>query len=69
MKTCAIFDLDGTLIDSRQDLADAVNWMRSQFKLPPLALEEVVGFIGNGAKMLVERSLKDTDITVEDGLP
>jgi phosphoglycolate phosphatase len=69
MKTCAIFDLDGTLIDSRQDLTDAVNWMRAQFNLHPLALEQVVGFIGNGAKMLVERSLKGSDITVEKGLP
>ena len=54
MKTCVIFDLDGTLIDSRQDLADAVNWMRAQFNLPPLALTQVVGYIGNGIKLLAD---------------
>ncbi len=69
MKTCVIFDLDGTLIDSRQDLTDAVNWMRAQFQLPPLALKQVVGYIGNGVKLLAERSLKGTDITLEQGLP
>ena len=63
MNTCVIFDLDGTLIDSRQDLADAVNWMRSQFNLSPLALEQVVGYIGNGIKLLTERSLEGSDIT------
>lgn len=69
MNTCVIFDLDGTLIDSRQDLADAVNWMRSQFNLSPLALEQVVGYIGNGIKLLTERSLEGSGIAVEQGLP
>ncbi len=69
MKTCVIFDLDGTLIDSRQDLADAVNWMRAQFNLPPLALTQVVGYIGNGIKLLAERSLKGSDVAMEQGLP
>ena len=69
MNTCVIFDLDGTLIDSRQDLADAVNWMRSQFNLSPLALEQVVGYIGNGIKLLTERSLECSGIAVEQGLP
>jgi phosphoglycolate phosphatase len=69
MKTCAIFDLDGTLIDSRQDLTDAVNWMRAQFKLPPLKLAQVVEYIGNGAGMLAERSLKGSGVAVEKGLP
>ncbi len=54
-----IFDLDGTLIDSRADLTLAVNRTRESFGLAALAQEKVVGFIGNGAKLLVERSLAD----------
>jgi phosphoglycolate phosphatase len=69
MKTCVIFDLDGTLIDSRQDLADSVNWMRAQFNLAPLTMEQVVVYIGNGIKLLVERSLEGSGITMEQGLP
>lgn len=69
MNTCVIFDLDGTLIDSRQDLTDAVNWMRAQFKLSSLTLEQVVGYIGNGVGLLAERSLTGTDIPVEEAMP
>jgi phosphoglycolate phosphatase len=69
MKTCVIFDLDGTLIDSRQDLTDAVNWMRAQFNLSPLTLEQAVGCVGNGIKLLAERSLEGSGIAVEQGLP
>jgi len=52
-----VFDLDGTLIDSRRDIRTAVNRMRADFGLPPLALEEVVGMVGEGAKVLIERAL------------
>ncbi len=63
-----IFDLDGTLIDSRADLATAVNLMRAHFHLPPLPLETVTTYIGNGVRMLVTRSLQDTGVDVETGL-
>lgn len=53
----AIFDLDGTLVDSRQDLADAGNAMRAQLGLPPLPLAEVVSYVGDGVERLVERLL------------
>jgi phosphoglycolate phosphatase len=53
------FDLDGTLIDSRADLAEAVNRMRAGYALPPLPLDEVVAKIGEGARRLVERALED----------
>jgi phosphoglycolate phosphatase len=52
-----VFDLDGTLIDSRRDIRTAVNRMRADFGLAPLALEEVVGMVGEGARVLVERAL------------
>ena len=57
-----IFDLDGTLIDSRKDLTTAINLMRAEYHLPPLALEAVTGFVGDGARKLVERSLQGTTL-------
>lgn len=63
---CVIFDLDGTLIDSRQDLADAVNLTRRDFALEPLPLETVVSFVGNGARKLIERALAGTNVNIED---
>lgn len=52
-----IFDLDGTLIDSAQDLALSVNAMREQMGLPRLRHEEIATFIGHGVLNLVRRSL------------
>jgi phosphoglycolate phosphatase len=52
-----IFDLDGTLIDSKRDLADAVNAMRVHLGEPPLADETVFSYVGNGAQVLVQRAL------------
>jgi|SRR5450432_2741261 phosphoglycolate phosphatase len=56
-----IFDLDGTLVDSRLDLANAVNAMLRHFKKPELPDEVIASYIGNGAPMLVRRSLGDPD--------
>ncbi|HVF61737.1 MAG TPA: HAD-IA family hydrolase [Thermoanaerobaculia bacterium] len=53
-----VFDLDGTLIDSRRDLATAVNRMREELGLAPLALAEIVGMVGEGARRLVEKALR-----------
>lgn len=52
-----VFDLDGTLIDSRRDITAAINRMRGELGLPPLALEQVVTMVGEGARLLVERAL------------
>lgn len=54
-----IFDLDGTLIDSRRDLATAVNRVRLDRGLAPLAAERVEAMVGWGAAALVERALGD----------
>ena len=51
-----IFDLDGTLVDSRHDLATAVNLMRRDLGLPRLPLDTIVGFVGHGIRRLVERA-------------
>lgn len=62
---CVIFDLDGTLVDSRFDLANAVNMMRRDYKLEPLTLEKITSYIGNGATKLCERALAGTDHDVD----
>jgi phosphoglycolate phosphatase len=56
-----IFDLDGTLVDSRIDLANSVNAMLRHYERPELPLEVIASYIGNGAPMLVRRSLGDPD--------
>ena len=52
-----VFDLDGTLIDSAQDLCNSVNATLSEFHLTLLADATILGFVGNGAPMLMRRSL------------
>ncbi len=56
-----IFDLDGTLVDSRLDLANSVNAMLEHFGRPTLPCDVIAGYIGDGAPMLVRRSLGDPD--------
>jgi phosphoglycolate phosphatase len=51
-----VFDLDGTLIDSAQDLCNSVNATLHQFGHPSLKDTEIAGFIGDGALMLVRRA-------------
>ena len=62
------FDLDGTLIDSRLDLAGAVNYMRCSMGLEPLETERVVHFVGNGAAALVRRAIADAEIDFDEAL-
>jgi phosphoglycolate phosphatase len=56
-----IFDLDGTLIDSRLDLIHSVNAMLRHFDRPELPGEVVASYVGDGAPMLVRRALGDPD--------
>ena len=52
-----VFDLDGTLLNTLNDLADAVNASLAQFALPLVSVEQVRSFIGNGIVKLIERSI------------
>ena len=61
MKELLIFDLDGTLIDSKRDLADSVNAMRVHLGEPLLADETVYSYVGSGAAVLVQRALPGRD--------
>jgi phosphoglycolate phosphatase len=54
-----IFDLDGTLIDSKRDLADSVNATRAYHGLPPLSLEIVSSYVGSGAPVLIRRAFPE----------
>lgn len=70
MRSILIFDLDGTLVDSKKDLTASVNHIRQQFDLPLLTEDEIARFIGNGALMLIRRALgpKATEENVQTGL-
>jgi phosphoglycolate phosphatase len=52
-----IFDLDGTLIDSKLDLAHAVNATRDMMGMPPLDHEIIYSYVGNGAPVLIRRAI------------
>ena len=70
MRPVLIFDLDGTLVDSKKDLTASVNYIRNRFELPVLTEEEIARFIGNGALMLIRRALgsKASEPNVQEGL-
>ena len=55
---CAVFDLDGTLLDTLMDLQTAVNFALSKHNRPPITLGEARRYVGNGVGKLVERSLE-----------
>jgi phosphoglycolate phosphatase len=65
-----VFDLDGTLIDSRKDLTNSINAMLTEFGREPLPEEIIATYIGDGAGMLVRRALGDPEDEplVEDAL-
>src|SRR5437867_590997 len=52
-----VFDLDGTLIDSRADLAAAVNHVLDTLGVPEVAATTLIRYVGEGARVLVERAL------------
>ena len=56
-KTTVVFDLDGTLLDTLEDLADSTNYALARYGFPTRTLEEVRCFVGNGVRKLIERAL------------
>lgn len=56
---CVIFDLDGTLLNTLDDLCDSTNYALKQFGYPERTLDEVRHFVGNGVKKLIERAIPD----------
>ena len=57
MKPVLIFDLDGTLVDSKEDLAASVNHVRARYHLPELTMQDISGLIGGGAQDLIRKAL------------
>lgn len=62
MKT-ALFDLDGTLIDSLEDIVLGVNLTRQDFGLPALLADEIISCIGDGVGVLLQRSIPELAAT------
>ena len=60
MYETVVFDLDGTLLDTLDDLHGAVNYALAAYGLPLRSKEEVRAFVGNGILKLIERSIGDT---------
>ena len=54
-----IFDLDGTLLNTLDDLADSTNFALSEFNYPTRSKEEIRTFVGNGVAKLIERAIPD----------
>lgn len=54
-----VFDLDGTLLNTLEDLRDSVNYALGQAGMPPRTLEEVRSFVGNGVQRLMELSVPE----------
>jgi len=63
-----IFDLDGTLIDTREDITRAVNEMLVYYKLPEKKVWEVTGLVGDGILKLVERCVSDKNININEAV-
>ena len=64
-----IFDLDGTLIDSRIDIANSVNYTLKQLGLNPLDERVILGYVGDGVRSLIERTLSPSNLNLfERGL-
>ncbi len=62
-----IFDLDGTLLNTLEDLKDSVNYALEKQNLPLRNLSEIRSFVGNGIRLLVERSVpQNTDLEIVD---
>jgi len=56
------FDLDGTLFDTRQDIANAVNYAREEFNLSPLSLSQITKMVGHGITVLAQRAFQGSNV-------
>lgn len=63
MRTKAVlFDLDGTLMNTLEDLTDSTNYILERYNFPKRTIREIRSFVGNGIKKLMERAVpQDTD--------
>ena len=59
--TAILFDLDGTLLNTLEDLTDGVNYALAQFGCPPQTQKQIRSYLGNGAKQLIALSLPENN--------
>ena len=59
MTTTYIFDLDGTLLDTLNDLAASANYALRQYGMPEHGIDDIRRFVGNGVRRLMERAVPD----------
>ncbi|MCM1180307.1 MAG: HAD family hydrolase [Clostridium sp.] len=65
MYELVIFDLDGTILDTLEDLADSTNYALRMHGFPERTIEEIRSFVGNGIGKLIKRAVPEgTDVTV-----
>ena len=57
IKDTVVFDLDGTLLDTLEDLKNSVNYAMRHFDYPERTLDEVRRFVGNGIVLLIQRAI------------
>lgn len=65
-KGALFFDLDGTLFDTRADLAGAVNHLRANLGLEAISVEKVISSVGNGARILLKETVPESDAPFEE---
>lgn len=70
-KALIVFDLDGTLIDSRRDLTDSANEMLADYGAPPIGEDAIGRMVGSGAAELVRRVVAASHVnaSLQDALP
>lgn len=63
-----LFDLDGTLIDTVPDLADAANAMRTELNMPAISNDTIGTYIGRGIESLINRTLGHGGVAVDEAM-
>lgn len=53
-----VFDMDGTIVNTNEDICDSVNFSLMKHDLPPVSYEECESYLGNGSVMLIKRAMK-----------
>lgn len=66
MKKTVIFDLDGTLLDSIEDIASSMNKVLESLQLPTHKIEDYKHFVGGGVDILVENALSNQSKEIKD---
>ena len=69
MSNAIFFDMDGTLIDSKNDLAIAINHTRRDLGLPEKPIDEIASFVGNGVRRLVAGAIPEAADRVDELVP